>query len=180
MQIKRRIIYTLLVIITIALSSCSVSRRAVSKYQTLSQRAQVTLEWGEKQYSMSGVVRVWRDELVVMSIQPMFGIEMVRVEATQDSVWIFDKMNRRYTSLAYNELAKVANTKINYKTIQEFASDPITDDKKSKMKMEFDYGKHHMQLLCKFSNREYNTLQPPAQTKTNKYKRVSLREILPI
>lgn len=176
MQIKRNICLFLLVVILAALSSCSVSRRASSRYQSMSQQALITLEMDKDRYSLRGSVRLWKNELVVLSAQ-VFGVEMARIEATPDSIWAFDKMNRRYTSLSYNDLGTIANKKINYKTIQELALKPIEEDQ---MKMEFTHGKHQVKVSCKFANREYNTLQAPTRTPTDKYKRVTLREILPL
>ena len=179
MQIRRLFIPILLIIIMIVASSCSVSRRAASRYQTLSQRAQVTLTFDQHQYSMSSVVRVWHNELAVVSVQPMLGIEMVRMEATPDSVWVFDKMNRRYVVLSYPEIENTLNTKISYKTIQDFLSHQTTKDKKP-IQMHFTSGKHQLKLSCTFSNRESNTLQAPTRTKTAKYQQVTIREILPL
>ncbi len=176
MQIKRNITHILLVVILIALSSCSISRHASSRYQSMSQQALITLEMDKDRYSLRGSVRLWKNELVVLSAQ-VFGVEMVRIEATPDSIWAFDKMNRRYTSLSYNDLGEMVNKKINYKTIQEFASKPIEEDK---LAMELVHGTHQVKVSCKFANREYNTLQAPTRTPTDKYKRVTLREILPL
>ena len=167
MQIKRNIIPILLIFTLTIISSCSVNRRMATRYQTLSQRVQLNLEWNTNRYSMNGSIRVWRNEMVVVSVQPMLGIEMVRIEATPDSICVFDKMNRRYLA-------------INYKTIQDFASQPITDNEKDKIVIEVTTGENHLKLASKFSNREYNTLQAPTKTKKNRYKRVSLKEMLPI
>lgn len=180
MQIKKHIVPILLTITMIILSSCSVNRRMVSRYQTLSQRVQLDLEWNMSRYSMNGSIRVWRNEMVAISVQPMLGIEMVRVEATPDSIWVFDKMNRRYIAMGYGELGESITKKINYKTIQDFAAQPITDNDKEKIVIDITTGNNHLKLSSKFSNREYNTLQAPTRTKTNRYKRVSLEEILPI
>ena len=180
MQIKRNIIPILLIFAMTIISSCSVNRRMATRYQTLSQRVQLDLEWNMSRYSMNGSIRVWRNEMVVVSVQPMLGIEMVRVEATPDSIWVFDKMNRRYLTMGYCELEQKTTKKITYKTIQDFASQPITDNKKDKIVIEVTTGDNQLKLSSKFSNREYNTLQAPTKTKTNRYKRVSLEEILPI
>ena len=180
MQINRHIIYTTLIIITIIISSCSVSRHATSRYHTISQRAQITLELDQNQYSVSSLVRVWKGELVVLSIQPMLGIEMVRIEATPDSLWIFDKINRQYVALTYRDLEDKYRAKVTYKKIQELVSKPITEKDKEHITLSVKTGEHHLRLSCRFSNREYNTLHTPAQTKSNKYKQVTLREILPI
>ncbi len=169
----------MLIITMIVASSCSVSRRATTRYQTLSQRAQVTLQYDQHQYNMSSQVRIWRNELAVVSVQPMLGIEMVRMEATPDSLWIFDKMNRQYVALTYTDIQNTLNTNLSYKQIQEFLSRPI-QKKQEPICMEFRSGNHQLKLACTFSNREQNTLQAPTRTKTNKYKRVTLREILPL
>ena len=120
MQVRRLLIPALLIIITVVLSSCATSRRATSRYQTLSERAQVTLALDQRQYTMSSQVRIWRNELAIVSVQPMLGIEMIRMEATTNSLWIFDKMNRKYVVLSYPELQHLLNTHISYKTIQDF------------------------------------------------------------
>lgn len=181
MQIGKHFIYNItLVIITIIISSCSVSRHATSRYQTISQRAQVTLEWDKNQYSVSSLVRIWKGELITFSIQPMLGLEMVRIEATPDNIWIFDKINRQYVVLTYGDIEKAIGARVTYKKIQDFASKPITEKGKEHAALFLKTGEHHFRLSCRFSNREYNTLNAPIQTKSNKYKQVTLREILPI
>ena len=112
MQIKKHIIPIILLFTMIIISSCSVNRRIASRYQTLSQRVQLNLEWNTSRYSMNGSIRVWRNEMVVVSVQPMLGIEMVRVEATPDSIWVFDKMNRRYISTGFVDLGQAISKKI--------------------------------------------------------------------
>lgn len=179
MQVRRLLIPALLIIITVVLSSCATSRRATSRYQTLSERAQVTLTLDQRQYTMSSQVRIWRNELAIVSVQPMLGIEMIRMEATTDSLWIFDKMNRTYVVLSYSELQHLLNTHISYKTIQDFLTRSSAKGK-DPIQLHFTSGKHQISLLCTFSHREQNTLQAPTRTRTDKYQQVTLREILPL
>lgn len=179
MQINKQHIFILLIITMMIVSSCSISKRTPSRYHTLTERAQVTLTLDQHQYHMSSQVRIWRNELAVVAVQPMLGIEMVRMEATPDSVWIFDKMNRKYVALSYSDIQQTLNTHISYKTIQNFLTHQTTKSKEP-IQLQLTSGKHQLKLSCTFSNREHNTLQSPTRTKTNKYKRVTLREILPI
>ena len=95
MQIRNRIIPIVLIIIVIIVSSCATGRHAATRYQTLSQRAQIIIEMNQQKYNVSSQVRVWRNEMTVISVQPMLGIEMLRIEATRDSIWAFDKINKR-------------------------------------------------------------------------------------
>jgi hypothetical protein len=180
MQVKRQYIYVLLLISIVGLSSCVSKRNLASRYQTISQRAQATLIYDQHQYTMSSTIRAWRNELMIVSLQPMLGIELMRIEATPDSIWIFDKMNKRYTVMAYSEINQMINADLSYKKLQDFVDTPITPKKDAMINQRFTFNKHHLEITCKFSDCEYNTLSAPQRTKTDKYKHVTLREILPL
>ena len=77
------------------------------------------------------------------------------------------------------EVEQTLNTNLSYKKIQDLLTRPTTK-KQAPIHMEFTSGKHQLSVSCIFSHREQNTLQAPTRTKTNKYKQVTLREILPL
>jgi hypothetical protein len=129
---------------------------------------------------MSSQVRVWRNHFIAVSVQPMLGIEMVRIEADQDSIWIFDKMNRRYAAMDYASINRIVQPKVSYRILQDFCDQPIVPKKKETIQQVFTSGKHQLTLTCTYSRREYNTLQTPTRTNSNKYKLVDLRTILPL
>jgi hypothetical protein len=110
----------------------------------------------------------------------MLGIEMLRVEATRDSVLVLDKMNRRYVTLAYSDIEQQTRLKINYKTLQDLLSKPVSKENKEHIALTLDTGNHQLKLSCQFSNREYNTLQDATRAKISRYKQVDLRTILPL
>ncbi len=176
---KRLTIWIALLCI-VALSSCRVQKDVPAHYHTLNQRASATLVLDEHRYSMSCTMQVWRNELVVISLQPMLGIEMARIEATRDSVWVFDKMNRRYAVLGYHDAACKIQPLPSYKMIQDFVTEPVTPKKSAKVSRTFTAGEHRLQVDCTFSSREFDTLKKPNRQDTRKYKRVSLHTILPI
>lgn len=176
---KRLTIWITLLCI-VALSSCRVQKDVPTRYHTMTQRASATLVLDEHRYSMSCTIQVWRNELVVISLQPMLGIEMARIEATRDSVWVFDKMNRRYAVLGYHDAARKIQPLPSYKMIQDFVTEPVTPKKSAKVSRTFTAGEHRLQVDCTFSSREFDTLKKPNRQDTRKYKRVSLHTILPI
>lgn len=178
MPIRKHIFPTLLFMI-IVISSCSVNRRVVSRYQTLSQRAHVTLTWDQHNYSMNSTIRVWHNQLIVASIQPMLGIEMLRIEATPDSIWVFDKMNQQYATFDYTLLTQLTTKKISYTTLQDILSRPLASPE-SPTHLELTSSRHQLHLSWSFYQREYNTLPPPNRTKINRYKQVILHDILPL
>lgn len=179
MQITPRIIFSLL-ITTILLTACSVSKRTTTRYNTMTQRAQLTLQLDQHQYSIGCTMRNWHDELITLSMQPMLGIEMVRIEANHDSIWIFDKMNKRYAVMDYSGINRIIHPHVSYHLLEEFCNLPISTKQQKSISKEFRSGKHQLKITCKYSNREYNTLQAPKRTNTHKFKQVNLQTILPL
>jgi len=73
-------------------------------------RMTVTAVVQGKQITTPATLRWQRNTAMALSIQPMAGIEMFRIEANGENVIIIDKLNRRYTRLSYNDLAKMGVT----------------------------------------------------------------------
>ncbi len=177
----KKYLIAILAICSLLLASCNTQRSAQPKrYQTLKEKAQVSLQLDEHEYSMSATVQVWRNNLVIVSLQPMFGIEMLRMEATQDSVVIVDKMNRRYTILQYDMFDKDIKPAPSYRMIQDFVTASKKPKAKTKAQIPFTLGKHKIMIQCSFSQREYNALAAPKRMDLKRYKQVGLREILPL
>ena len=163
------------------LSSCAIKRQAdPRRYQNMTQKANATLQYDQREYSMSCSIQIWRNEMVMLSLQPILGIEMFRIEALQDSIWIIDKMNRRYTTLAYDWASKAVQPTPSYKMIQDFVTPPALSNVKASSQRTFEIGGHKIGIKCAFWQREYNTLATLKRLDLKKYKRVSLREILPL
>ena len=163
------------------LSSCATKRQAEPRrYQTLSQKANVTLQFDQREYSMNCSVQMWRNELIVLSLQPVLRIEMFRLEATPDSMVVIDKMNRRYTTMAYDWGGKQLQPTPSFKMIQNFITPPALPKIKASSGKSFEVGNHRISIGCTFWQRDYNTLTEPKRIDLKKYKRVSLRDILPL
>ena len=106
------------------------------RYQTMSQKGSVTLRLNQLEYTLFCTTQLWRNELVVLSLQPTLGLEMVRIEATNDSVTIVDKMNYRYTTLAYNWTARQVTPSPSFELIQNFVTAPIQEQQKKKFSVD--------------------------------------------
>lgn len=170
-----------ILLLLLAMASCSVKQGVPPRrYQTLQEKATVTLQMDQHQYTMSCMVQVWRNELIIMSVQPMLGIEMIRVEAGKDSVVIFDKLNRRYTSIMYADVAKHIEPAPSFKMLQDFLTDVHRAPTTASSELQLQVGEHRINVACKYLQREYDILKEPKQLDTKRYKRVSLHEIIPL
>lgn len=173
--------FPIIFLLALLLTACSTQRQIEPKhYQTMSQRAQATLQIDNQQYSMTCVIQMWRNELVVLSLQPIVGMEMVRIEAEADSILVVDKMNQRYTTLAYDWAEELMYPTPSLKMIQDFVTAPIEQKKDVDNQISININQHKMTINCKYTQREYNTLGDKRRINLKKYKRVTLRDILPI
>lgn len=162
-------------LIAIMLASCASSKSASTKRQTLSQKAHVGLTVDQYQYNVDCVLKVWKNELIVLSVLPMMGIEMFRLEATPEDIIVIDKFNKRYAIITYEELQQLLQKKLTFKQMQTLAKQ---SDKN--ILIETQVGSHILKLDAKLSQPELNTLGEPQRINLKKYKQVTLRNILPI
>ena len=165
-------------ILAMMLFSCASSKQSVRRSQTLMQRAEVTLRLDQREFNIGGTIKLWKNELIMLSATPMLGIEMARLEATQDSVYIFDKFNRRYTVMSYDEVSTQVKHKLNYKLLQQILINHAASSKP--IEMNFNIGKHQLAIVCYFTNKELDTLKAPKRLNKNRFKQVSLKEIIPL
>ncbi len=168
-------------LVGILLCSCATQRQAEPiQYKNLSEKATVTLQLDQHKYTLFCTIQMWLDELVIVSLQPTAGIEMVRIEATQDSIWVIDKMNHRYTTIAYDWARKAIRPTPSLQMLQDFLTPPKQDKKKTTNQQTFIINNHKLGITCAFSHREYDKLTTHRRLPLKKYQRVTLHEIIPL
>lgn len=84
----------------------------------LSSKVKLSLDLNGKKVSVNGNLRMKKDDLIQISIVPMLGIEVARLEITKDSVLIIDRMNKQYVHMPISQITMLANTDLNYYALQ--------------------------------------------------------------
>ena len=98
----------------IGFTSCHTQQAAVQKqsaetpteeetlwHTCLIQGAKATLTMDGKTISANCTMQVVRDSMLVISVMPMLGIEVYRLEATPDELIAIDKLNHQYLKTDY-------------------------------------------------------------------------------
>lgn len=67
-------------------------------YTTYSAKTSFVVTTGAGNLKSKATIRIVKDKVIQISVQPFLGIEMFRVQLTNDSVWILDKMGKRYVA----------------------------------------------------------------------------------
>ncbi len=81
-------------------------------------KVRVGITYAGQKISVNGSVSIITDSLMVMSVQPLLGIEMFRLELTPQHVLIIDKMGRKYVQVTYAELAERTGMPLTFGDIQ--------------------------------------------------------------
>ena len=73
----------------------------------------------DKKYNVNVTLRMYKDSLIWVSVNAIFGIEGLRAFITKDSVKILDKQNKLYTARSIGYLQEVSALPVDLLTLQE-------------------------------------------------------------
>lgn len=82
----------------------------------------LNVQFGQSSYTLRGSLRVITDSIISLSIQPMLGIEVVRIDFTPDYFTIYDKMNHRYSETPYDAMYIGTGIPFDYQAVQSMFS----------------------------------------------------------
>ncbi|MGC9151549.1 MAG: DUF4292 domain-containing protein [Microbacter sp.] len=88
-------------------------------------KCKVSLTMNDRNYIVPASLKIVKDSLIALSIQPFLGIEMYRAELTPDSITLIDRGNHLYFSASYDMLAKRIGVPIQFKDIQAVLTNDV-------------------------------------------------------
>ena len=142
MTIKEILYVTLGIVAALFIQGCSTQKHVSQQTKTNKQEkvtvqhitqaepdfssAEVTkmrfsLKYSDRQMSANGTLKFIKDSVLSVSLQPVLGIELFRLDVTPSKVVVVDKMNRRYTQFNYSELSKYVGLSVCFADIQAMA-----------------------------------------------------------
>ncbi|MGL4851335.1 MAG: DUF4292 domain-containing protein [Phocaeicola sp.] len=77
----------------------------------------VNLE-GKSATKVSGTLRMRKDEAIQISVAPLLGIEVGRIEMTPDRLLAIDRLNKRYVEVSFGELKEMTHADLDFYTLQ--------------------------------------------------------------
>ncbi|MDR1602882.1 MAG: DUF4292 domain-containing protein [Tannerella sp.] len=96
------------------------------EYKTLSTRLHIALATGtKKSFSSRASLKILRDHKLQISIQPLAGIEVMRIEFSPDSVKMLDRMNKRYLADTFENLKDDMQFAFNFHNLQALFTNRI-------------------------------------------------------
>ena len=93
------------------------------QYRTAYGRGTVTIYYRQQRLSSPVVVTYIADSIIVASVQPMLGIEMYRLEALPDKARLFEKLNRRFVEMTYEEISAETKRNIDFPLVERMVEE---------------------------------------------------------
>jgi len=89
-------------------------------YKTFSAKLNVDyIDADDKKYNVNANLRMYKDSVIWISVNAIFGIEGLRALITKDSVKILDKQNKLYTARSIEYLQEVSSLPVDLSTSQD-------------------------------------------------------------
>ena len=86
--------------------------------QFVTSKLKFSVEYGSQQMSLTGNLKMKRDDVIQMQLMAFGFVEAARIEFTKEYVLIIDRINKQYLKVPYNYVAFLRNSGINFYTLQ--------------------------------------------------------------
>ena len=86
--------------------------------QFVTSKLKFSVEYGSQQMSLTGNLKMKRDDVIQMQLMAFGFVEAARIEFTKEYVLIIDRINKQYLKVPYNYVDFLRNSGINFYTLQ--------------------------------------------------------------
>ena len=94
-------------------------------FSTFSSKLNLSLSSGTRSLSSRSSLKIIKDKAIQLSIQPLFGVEMLRLYIDKDSLIILDRMNKRYVKEAIADVKREYPVGFDFTTIQSLLTNRV-------------------------------------------------------
>lgn len=125
---NKKYILVFMVAVAFLFSTCKSSKKAESshpseqvkvEFKTFSAKGDISLSRNEAQSIKVGAnLRIRRDSIIIISIQPLSGVEVGRITCDREGIILLDRINKRYFSLNFTEIKEKMNAEFSYEALQ--------------------------------------------------------------
>lgn len=94
-------------------------------FRTFSSRVNLNLSSGKKSISSKANLKILKDEAIQLSVQPLFGVEMLRLYINQSEIVLLDRMNKRYVKESISDLNDLYPIGFDFSTLQSLLTNRV-------------------------------------------------------
>jgi hypothetical protein len=118
-----------------------------------------------------------RDSMIVMSVMPLLGMEMLRVEATPLEVLVIDKIHGQYGKATYAEINRKLSPAVNWDVLQQIASAELPTGNE-RARMVYNFGKQVIEVVIDYPARKTDVPVRVSAQRIDRYTQVDISKWL--
>lgn len=84
---------------------------------------------------LSATLRMKKGEVIQLSVAPLLGIEVARLEISPDRILAVDRLHKQYVEVSFNELNRMTNLNFNFNVLQSLFLNEIFLPEKEKVEV---------------------------------------------
>lgn len=159
---------------------CGIKKKAVPPapqepawHTCLIQGARATVTTSEERLSANVTMQTVHDSMLVISVMPILGMEMMRIEATPIEITAIDKMHTRYAKATYAELNRQLTPDLNWDILQQLCAAELPTGNE-KARLVFSFGEQTIDLEIDYPARQLDVPVRVNNLRLNKYTEVDI------
>ena len=139
----------------------------------LIQNARVTVNKDGTKFSSSATMQTVRDSMLIISVTPLFGMELYRLEATPLEIVGIDKIHCQYAKATYADVNRKLTPELNWDVLQELCSAelPLGSER---ARLIYSFGDDVVELLVEYTPRQLDVPVRIGALPLNRYTQVDI------
>ena len=143
----------------------------------LIQGARVQVTTNGQQFSSSVTMQTVHDSLLVISVTPIFGMEMFRLEATPTELIAIDKIHAQYAKAGYAEVNRKLTPSVNWDVLQQLCSAELPTGAE-RARLYYSYGDDQIELIVDYTPRRIDVPVKVNNLRVSNYTQVDISKWL--
>ena len=183
----RWFIYVFIPFSLLLIPSCGTKKGAVSPqpaavsepawHTCLIQNARATVTLNEQQLSANVTMQTVRDSMIVISVMPMLGMEMMRIEATPIEITAIDKLHGQYAKSTYADINRQLTPNLNWNELQQLCTAELPTGEQ-RARYAYIFGEQIIELVIAYPARKLDVPVRMQQMRLDKYTRIDVSKWL--
>lgn len=137
----------------------------------LIQNARAVVQTNSDKISASVTMQTVRDSMLIISVMPILGLELARVEATPTEFIAVNKMDGWYVKGTYAEVNRKVRPALNWDTLQQLCSAELPTGNE-KGRLTFQFGEKTIDLIVTYPERKLDVPLKMNRIRLDKYTQV--------
>jgi len=180
--------YIVLLCALVVMAGCGTKKKLVDSQEPIAkseptwhtcliQNARATVTMNEDRVAANVTMQTVRDSMIVISVMPLMGMEMMRVEATPLELTAIDKLHGRYAKATYAELNNRLTPSLNWDVLQQLCSAELPTGSE-RARLVYSFGEQMIELVIVYPARKIDVPVRVTSLPLKKYQQIDISKWL--